>query len=249
MSAADSPFSSLTPARKQLGLGASYCRHDLRRGDQTADSCLMRLPHPHTYKDPPTRDMRRDTHMPTYMRAHTHTLRIGKKRPLLLTPRQTQALQNKSEWAHSSPVLLSLPPCVGFSSVPLGPEICARGPEPGYHRDTTRLSALCGVGGTAWWFDYFFFSFLKKFLYFWLRWVSLAQALSSCGGWASHCGGFSCCGAQALGAHGLQRSQLPGSRARAQLLRSMWDLPGPGIEPVSPALADRLLSTAPVGKS
>lgn len=73
MSAADSPFSSLTPARKQLGLGASYCRRDLRRGDQTADSCLMRLPHPHTYKDPPTRDMRRDTHMPTYMRAHTHT--------------------------------------------------------------------------------------------------------------------------------------------------------------------------------
>ena len=29
----------------------------------------------------------------------------------------------------------------------------------------------------------------------------------------------------------------------------MWDLPGPGFEPVSPALASRFLSTAPPGKS
>ena len=28
----------------------------------------------------------------------------------------------------------------------------------------------------------------------------------------------------------------------------MWDLPGPGIEPVSPALADGFLSTLPPGK-
>ena len=28
----------------------------------------------------------------------------------------------------------------------------------------------------------------------------------------------------------------------------MWDLPGPGIEPVSPALAGRFLTTAPPGK-
>ena len=28
----------------------------------------------------------------------------------------------------------------------------------------------------------------------------------------------------------------------------MWDLPGPGNEPVSPALAGRFLSTAPPGK-
>ena len=27
-----------------------------------------------------------------------------------------------------------------------------------------------------------------------------ARAFSSCGEWASHCSGFSCCGAQALGA-------------------------------------------------
>ena len=29
----------------------------------------------------------------------------------------------------------------------------------------------------------------------------------------------------------------------------MWDLPGPGIKPVSPALASRFLTTAPPGKS
>ena len=29
----------------------------------------------------------------------------------------------------------------------------------------------------------------------------------------------------------------------------MWDLPGPGIEPMSPALAGRFLTTAPPGKS
>ena len=29
----------------------------------------------------------------------------------------------------------------------------------------------------------------------------------------------------------------------------MWDLPGPGLEPVSPALAGGLLTTAPPGKS
>ena len=29
----------------------------------------------------------------------------------------------------------------------------------------------------------------------------------------------------------------------------MWDLPGPGIEPVSPALAGRFLATVPPGKS
>ena len=34
----------------------------------------------------------------------------------------------------------------------------------------------------------------------------------------------------------------------AQWLRGMWDLPGPGFEPMSPALADGFLTTAPPGK-
>ncbi|KAJ8777491.1 hypothetical protein J1605_014381 [Eschrichtius robustus] len=33
------------------------------------------------------------------------------------------------------------------------------------------------------------------------------------------------------------------------LLCGMWDLPGPGLEPVSPALAGGFLTTAPPGKS
>ena len=79
---------------------------------------------------------------------------------------------------------------------------------------------------------------------------------------ASHCGGFSCCRAQALGARApvvvarglsscgwwaLER-RLSSCGAWAQLLRSMWDLPGPGLEPVSPALAGGFLTTAPPGK-
>ena len=37
--------------------------------------------------------------------------------------------------------------------------------------------------------------------------------------------------------------------AQAQPLCSMWDRPGPGIEPASPALADGLSTTEPPGKS
>ncbi|KAM7238053.1 hypothetical protein CapIbe_011011 [Capra ibex] len=36
--------------------------------------------------------------------------------------------------------------------------------------------------------------------------------------------------------------------ARAQLLLGMWDLPRPGIEPMSPALVGRFLTTGPPGK-
>ena len=39
------------------------------------------------------------------------------------------------------------------------------------------------------------------------------------------------------------------SGTEALLPRGMWDLPGPGIEPVSPALADGFLTTGPPGKS
>ena len=64
--------------------------------------------------------------------------------------------------------------------------------------------------------------------------------LSSCTAWASQCRGFSPCGPRALEyrlsswAHGLSWP------------RSMWDLPRPGIELVSPALVDRFLTTRKV---
>ena len=48
--------------------------------------------------------------------------------------------------------------------------------------------------------------------------------------------------------HRLQTHRLSSCGSRAQLLRSMWDLPGPGHEPMSPALAGGFLTTAPPGK-
>ena len=48
--------------------------------------------------------------------------------------------------------------------------------------------------------------------------------------------------------HRLRTRRLSGHGSRAQPLRGMWDLPGPGHEPVSPALAGGLSTTAPPGK-
>ena len=48
--------------------------------------------------------------------------------------------------------------------------------------------------------------------------------------------------------HRLQTRRLSNCGSRAQLLCGTWDLPRPGLEPVSPALAGRLSTTAPPGK-
>ena len=48
--------------------------------------------------------------------------------------------------------------------------------------------------------------------------------------------------------HRLQTRRLSSCGSRAQLLRGMWDLPSPGLEPVSPALAGGFSTTAPPGK-
>ncbi|KAJ8785852.1 hypothetical protein J1605_006812 [Eschrichtius robustus] len=48
--------------------------------------------------------------------------------------------------------------------------------------------------------------------------------------------------------HRLQTRRLSNCGSWAQLLRGMWDLPRPGLEPVSPALAGRFSTTAPPGK-
>ena len=54
--------------------------------------------------------------------------------------------------------------------------------------------------------------------------------------------GLSSCSSQAL------ERRLSSCGTQAELLRGMWDLPGPGLEPVSPALAGGFLTTAPPGK-
>ena len=48
--------------------------------------------------------------------------------------------------------------------------------------------------------------------------------------------------------HRLQTRRLSNCGSRAQSLHSMWDLPRPGLKPVSPALAGRFSTTAPPGK-
>ena len=63
-------------------------------------------------------------------------------------------------------------------------------------------------------------------------------------------------GEHRLQTHRLQQLWLVGSRAQAgqlwpwvQLLHSMWNLPGPGMKPVSPASAGGFLPIAPPGQS
>ena len=112
------------------------------------------------------------------------------------------------------------------------------------------------------------------FIYFWLHQIFVAS-LRLCpaeasgvsfllpGLWASHCGGFSCwwstgsrCTGVSSAARGLRNcgsgaleDRLNSCGSWAQLLLRMWNLPGPGIKPVSSALAGRFLSTVPPGKS
>ena len=48
--------------------------------------------------------------------------------------------------------------------------------------------------------------------------------------------------------HRLQTRRLSNRGSQAQPLHGMWDPPRPRLEPVSPALAGRLSTTAPPGK-
>ena len=120
--------------------------------------------------------------------------------------------------------------------------------------------------------SFFFNKFIYLFIYFWLHWVFVAArglslvvasrgysslqcvgfslqwllllqstgsrqvGFSNCGTWLSSCGSWA-----------LER-RLSSCGSRAQLLRGTWDLPGPGLEPVSPALAGVFLTTVPPGK-
>ena len=77
------------------------------------------------------------------------------------------------------------------------------------------------------------------------------RAFSSCGKWGPlfitvH--GPLTIAASLVPEHRLQTRRLSHCGSRAQLLHGMWDLPTPGLEPVSPALAGRFLTTAPPGK-
>ena len=78
-----------------------------------------------------------------------------------------------------------------------------------------------------------------------------ARAFSSCGKWGPlfiTVRGPLTIVASLVAEHRLQTRRLSNCGPRAQLLRGTWDLPRPGLEPVSPALAGRLSTTAPPGK-
>ena len=99
--------------------------------------------------------------------------------------------------------------------------------------------------------------FLKKFIYLFILFLAVlglrfcARAFSSCGKRGPLF--FAVRGPLTIAAslvveHRLQTRRLSSCGLWAQLLRGMWDLPRPGLEPVSPALAGRFSTTAPPGK-
>ena len=94
-----------------------------------------------------------------------------------------------------------------------------------------------------------FFKFLH--IYFWSHWFSVATRNFSSGGeqgprsgaQASHGGGSSCCRT------GSRLTSFSSCSAWAWLPRGLWNLPQPGTECASPALAGGFLTTGPSGKS
>ena len=100
----------------------------------------------------------------------------------------------------------------------------------------------------------FFFKLIYLFIYLFLAALGLRFCVRS----------FSSCGkrgplfiavrgpltivASLVAEHRLQTRRLSSCGSRAQLPRGMWDLPRPGLEPVSPALAGRFSTTVPPGK-
>ena len=100
---------------------------------------------------------------------------------------------------------------------------------------------------------FFFFNFFILFFLF-LAALGLrfyARAFSSCGKRGPlfiAVRGPLTIAASLVAEHRLQTRRLSSCGSRAQPLRGMWDPPRPGPEPVSPASAGRLSTTAPPGK-
>ena len=120
-------------------------------------------------------------------------------------------------------------------------------------------------------FNKFIYLFICLFIYYlWLHWVFVAvrrlSLVAASGGYSLlRCASFSLRLLLLLRSTGARRAGFSScatwfsscaSQALERRLSScvaracgMWDLPGPGLKPVSPALAGRFLTTAPPGKS
>ena len=114
-----------------------------------------------------------------------------------------------------------------------------------------KCSPVCELPTQQLWDYIFLFSFL---IYLFMAVLGLrfcARAFSSCGERGPHfiaVRGPLTVVASLIAEHKLQTRRLSNCGSRAQLLRGMWDLPRPGLEPVSPALAGRFSTTVPPGK-
>ena len=102
----------------------------------------------------------------------------------------------------------------------------------------------------------YFIIFLKNYLFIYLFLAVLglrfcARAFSSCGERGPlfiTVRGPLTIAASPVAEHRLQTRRLSSCGSRAQLLRGMWDVPRPGLEPVSPALTGRFSTTVSPGK-
>ena len=101
---------------------------------------------------------------------------------------------------------------------------------------------------------FFFLNFIYLFIYLFMAVLGLrfcARAFSSCGKQGPlfiAVRGPLTIAASLVVEHRLQMLRLSNCGSRAWLFYGMWDLPRPGLEPVSPALAGRFSTTAPRGK-
>ena len=97
------------------------------------------------------------------------------------------------------------------------------------------------------------------FIYLWLLWIFIAACglslVAASGGYSLlWCTGFSLCWLLLLWSPGSRHMNsvlvahgLESSVSVVVVVHHMWDLPGPEIEPVPPALAGGFLTTGPLG--
>ena len=94
-----------------------------------------------------------------------------------------------------------------------------------------------------------FSDYLLLFIYFWLRWDSVASGGLSLAVVSRGCSLVVVQGILVAVASPVVEHGLSSCAAWFYLPCGMWDLPGPGIKPASLVLAGRFLATVPSGKS
>ena len=91
------------------------------------------------------------------------------------------------------------------------------------------------------WLFFFFSEIIRKSLSYKVIYLVIfgwARSLVLCAGflWLWRAGAVLCCGGFSLRGLLIAECRLQGAASVAAVLCSMWGLPGPGVEPASPAL-------------